>query len=243
MAIHGEELSAAFVPLVQKTVQQSLPVIEDEFRRVSQRHRGEIDQLAEKWNQEVVNERLIPLARREIMPIVRKHGEPVAEEIGRELWDRASLWRFGWRAVYDKTPLPQKNLVQGEWDRFVQREAIPVFESRMDEIVVAVQRVVTDVAANQTVRSELADVADGLAADPETQNLVREILKETLVDNQRLRDVWARCLEEPRSTSGPEPGRRPTGASRPWHRRRPVRYAGKRYQSQLCTGVAKSDLA
>ena len=30
-----------------------LPVIEDEFRRASQRHRGEIDQLAEKWNKEV----------------------------------------------------------------------------------------------------------------------------------------------------------------------------------------------
>lgn len=190
MAAHGEELTEAFRPLVQQSIQQSLPVIEIEFQRATRRHRGEIDKLAEKWNEEIVSQRLIPIARREILPIVRRHGEPVAEEIGRELWDRASLWRFGWRAVYDKAPLPQRNLVQGEWDRFVQSEAIPVFESHMDDIVESVQRVVLDVARNRRVRSEIADVADELTADPETRRVVRSILKETLVDNQRLRQVW-----------------------------------------------------
>ncbi len=190
MTAHGEELSAAFVPLVQKTLQQSLPVIEDEFRSATDRHRGDIDHLAERWNNEVVSKRLIPLARREILPVVREHGEPVAEKIGKELWDRASIWRFGWRAVYDKTPLPQRNLVQGEWDRFVEREAVPVFEAHMDDIVVVVQRILTDVAANQKVRHELADVADSLSTDPEARRLVRKILQETLIENQRLRSVW-----------------------------------------------------
>ncbi|MCG8649330.1 MAG: hypothetical protein MI861_05835 [Pirellulales bacterium] len=190
MTRHGEELSAEFVPLVRKSLRQSLPVIEDEFRRASARHRKEIDRLARRWNRDIVSEHLIPLARREIMPIVQKHGQPTAERIGRELWDRASLWRFGWRAIYDRAPLPERNLVQAEWDRFVKKEAVPVFESHMDEIVVAVQRVVTDVSANATVRSELSDVADDLAADPETRKLIRSILKETLLDNERLRKVW-----------------------------------------------------
>ncbi len=191
LTLHGEELSAAFVPLVQKTMRRSLPVIEEEFRLAVERHRQEIDQIADRWNDEVVSERLIPLAKREIIPIVRKHGQPPAEEIGRELWDRASIWRFGWRAIYDKTPLPRKDLLQAEWERFVELEAVPVFEARMDDIVVAVQRMLADVAANSAVRSELADVANKLASDPEARQLVRDVLKETLVENERLREVWS----------------------------------------------------
>ncbi len=188
---HGEELAAAFVPLVQTSLRRSLPVVEEEFRRAVDRHRGEIDELAMQWNDEVVEERLIPLARREILPIVREHVEPTAERIGRELWDRASLWRFGWRAAYDKSPLPRKDLVQDEWNRFVDEEAVPVFESRMDDIVASIQRIVSDVAANDAVRAELADVAGKIAGDPEARQLVRNILKETLVENERLQEVWS----------------------------------------------------
>lgn len=190
MRQHAEELSAAFVPLVQTSLQRSMPVIEEEFLLSVERHRPEIEDLGQRWNDEVVTERLIPLARREIVPILREHGEPTAEEIGKELWDRASIWRFGWRAVYDRSPLPRKDLLQEEWDRFVDEEAVPVFEAYMDEIVIAVQEILAAIAANETVRHELTDVANGLAADPETQKLVRQILQETLLENQRLRDVW-----------------------------------------------------
>lgn len=188
---HGDELSTAFVPLVEESLRQSIPVIDDEFRAAVDRHRSEIDQLGRRWNDEVVNQRLLPLARREIIPIVRTHGEPAAEQIGRELWDRASLWRFGWRAAYDKSPLPRRDLLQQEWDRFVEQEAMPVFEQHMDEIVEAVQRILSDVAASEAVRRELAEVADDVARDPETRRMVRTILVETLVDNPRLRQVWS----------------------------------------------------
>lgn len=188
---HGEELSAAFVPLVQASLKRSLPIIEEEFRVSVKRHRAEIEALGDRWNDEVVSRRLVPLARREIVPIVRTHGEPTAQDIGRELWDRASIWRFGWRAAYDGLPLlPRKDLVQDEWNRFVEQEAVPVFEKRMDDIVASIQKVVADVAANPAVRRELADVAGNIASDPETQQLVRQILKETLVDNQRLKEAW-----------------------------------------------------
>ena len=190
MRAHGEELTAAFVPLVQESLRRAVPVIEEEFRLAVARHRPELDELAQQWNDDVVEKRLIPLARREILPIVRHHGEPTAERIGRELWDRASLWRFGWRAMYDKSPLPEKNLVQDEWKRFVDEEAVPVFESHMDDIVLSIQHIVSDVAANDVVRRELTEVAGGIAGDPKARQLVRDIVKEVLVDNERLQVVW-----------------------------------------------------
>lgn len=190
MSQHGEDLSRAFVPLVQQSLKRSMPVIEEELRASVARHRSELDDLVAEWKDEIVKERLIPLARKEILPIVREHGQPPAEKIGKEMWDRASLWRFGWRAVYDKTPLPKKGLVQEEWKRFVAEEAVPVIEKHMDEIVVAIQKTITDVASNKTIRNELGSVAEELASDPEARALVRTILKETLIDNDRLRDVW-----------------------------------------------------
>ena len=60
----------------------------------------------------------------------------------------------------------------------------------MDDIVTSIQRIVADVAANPKVRKELTDVAIVIANDPEAQILVRQILKESLVDNQRLKDSW-----------------------------------------------------
>lgn len=191
MKKHGEELSNAFVPLVQDSLKRSLPIIEAELRLSVQRHRSEIEALGDRWNDEVVSQRLVPLARREIVPIVRKHGQPTAEDIGRELWDRASIWSFGWRAAYDGLPLvPRKDLVREEWTRFVEDEAVPIFEERMDDIVTSVQRIVADVAANPEVRKELTDVAIVIANDPQAQQLVRQILKESLVDNQQLKDSW-----------------------------------------------------
>jgi hypothetical protein len=114
----------------------------------------------------------------------------VAESIGRELWDRASLWRFGWRAAYDKSPLPSRNLVQQEWDRFVEQEAVPVFDQHMEEIVDAVQRTLADVSSDTEVRQEIGDALGLIMEDPATIDLFRKILRESIVDNPKLHQVW-----------------------------------------------------
>ena len=187
---HGRDVSRAMVPLVRQTVRESLPVIEQEFQAALERHRPEVDRLANRFRREIVNDRLIPLARKEIVPIVRRHAEQPVNQIGRQLWDRASLWSFGWRALYDQSPLPTKRLVQEEWDRFVQVEAMPVFEAHMQQIVTAVQRTLTDVAATPAVRREMALLADEIARDPDAKMLMRTVLTEALLDNDRLHAVW-----------------------------------------------------
>ena len=204
MSVHGEELSRALLPLVEQSLRESLPVIETELRASAARHREEIERLAERLDRELIQQRLLPLARREVVPIVLEHGRPPIESIGRELWDRASLWRFGWRALYDRTPLPDQDLLQREWDRFVEQEAIPVFEAHMEEIALAVKRTLADLAANPTIRSELAAAARDIANDPEARRLLRVILRETLVDNERLHAVWRRVWSSERAQRATE---------------------------------------
>ena len=191
MRRHGEELTAQFVPLVEQSLTRSLPLIEQEVRRSMARHQDEVDALSARWHHQIVQERMIPLARRELLPIVRRHAGPIATDIGRQLWDRASIWSFGWRLAYDRLPLTEQNLTQQEWDRFVQVEAIPVIEDHVDEMIDAVQEIISAAVDNQVVRQELAQAARDLAADPETRRLAAVILKESLVGNEQLRQAWS----------------------------------------------------
>ncbi len=187
---HGDAISSAVVPLVEQSLRESFPLIEMEMRASVSRHRGEVDSVASRLNRDVVQGRLIPLAKEQLLPIVKRHAEEPAEAIGRELWDRASIWRFGWRAVYDSTRIPNKSMVKEEWQRFVDEEATEVVESHMDELTLAVQKILADVASDPDIRSELAQAVEVVASDPQTRTLVQTILKESIVDNQTLRDRW-----------------------------------------------------
>jgi len=191
MATHGEQLSQNLLPIFEQSMRRSVPAIEVGFRASVARHRGEIDRLTNRWNDEIVAELLVPMAKKEIVPLVRKNGEPVAELIGRELWERASIWGFTWRALYDRTPLPRKDLMKQEWDRFVEEEAIPVVESHAGDIAAAVQQTLVEIAANENVRAEVTAAAEAISRDPEARMLVQTLLREAVVENETLRAVWA----------------------------------------------------
>ena len=142
-------------------------------------------------------ERLVPLVRQEVIPIFRRHGQEPAEAIGREVWHQASLWRFGWRAIYDKSPLPERELVAEEWRRFVDQEVVPIVEDHLDEIALAVENILRDLAGNERLREELSQVVSTVATDPQARDLFRMILRETIVDNQGLRQTWVDIWSSP----------------------------------------------
>ncbi|WP_168566253.1 hypothetical protein [Crateriforma spongiae] len=194
---NGQKMTELLQPLVRESLVRSLPVIERGVRRSMAEHSDQWQGLAGRLQTEILDQRIMPLAKQEMMPIVRRHGQPITESIGRELWDRASLWRFGWRALYDQTPLGERSLVKEEWQRFVDEEAVPVFEDHLDEIVVAVQNTMSDVAANPVIRQELASVAGTIADDPEAQQLLKTVLRESIVENEELRALWKEIWTSP----------------------------------------------
>ncbi|MCH1496801.1 MAG: hypothetical protein L7U72_16395 [Rubripirellula sp.] len=197
---HGRAFVQDMIPIVQQTLSGAVPEIERGLHESISRHQEEIDELLERWNNKYVEPELIPLAKQELLPIVQTHAQPVAESIGRELWDRASLWRFGWRAAYDKVPLPKKNLVQQEWDRFVQDDAIPVLENHTDEMVSAIQKTLAEITSSQIIREEVANGLTQLANDQETRALIQTLIRESIMENEPLRQniqrVWTSKLAQ-----------------------------------------------
>lgn len=191
---HGHDVAASMVPIVQRSLRQSLPLIQAAVEQSLRDHSDEVSATVTRWKNGVVDESLVPLARDELLPIIRRNAAGPAESIGRDLWDRASLWGFAWRAVYDRTGLPKQDLVAEEWERFVDEEAVPVLEAHAPEIAAATQQILIDAAADQNIRDELATVAAKVAKDPLTQSLVRTILKEALLENETLRTVWSDAI-------------------------------------------------
>jgi hypothetical protein len=187
---HGEAISAQLQPIIVEAMQESLPIIESSLRESLHRHRPEIERLGERYRKTIVNDKLLPMIRTEVMPVVQTAAEPLARQIGRELWDRASLWRFGWRAIYDKAPLTNRDLVRREFERFVREEATPVITSHTDDILAVQQRILLELANDPEVRRELGDVGRLLVNDQDLRTLLRAILREVLVENQQLRAVW-----------------------------------------------------
>ncbi|MEO9593935.1 hypothetical protein [Rhodopirellula bahusiensis] len=197
MREHGEEISEAMLPLVFETVRQSLPVIESELAASLRRHDAEIETISARFREDIIQGQMVPLVRTEVLPVLRLHGRGPAEEIGREIWGKASLWRFGWRALYDSAPLPERELVREEWSRFVEEEVVPIVENHLDEIAEAVEAILRDLAANDVLRERLGDVALQIVNDDEARDLLRTIVMEAIVDNERLRQVWVNVWTSP----------------------------------------------
>lgn len=187
---HGDEVTAAFRPVIEQSLKESAPVLEDALKASIERHEEEFKAIGKRWENDILKQRIVPLLRAEVLPTIREHGEPVAQEIGRELWDRASIWRFGWRALYDKSPLPEKDLLKGEWERFVEQEAIPVFEDRMDDIIDSQKKIFVEVSQNERIRDEFEAVFKEMAGDPEFQDLMKAVVRESVIDNKQLHEIW-----------------------------------------------------
>lgn len=194
---HRDEIVAELKPILEKSIRESIKVLEQELAIALRRHRGELTALGEKYQRDLVRKEVVPLVREELIPIVRQHSQPVAEEIGQVLWDKVSLWRFGWRYLYDKSPLPERDRVEKEWRRFVDREVLPELESRSDEIVGVVQRIFSDAAKNPKVRAAVRKNLSAIIEDPEVHRIVWTVLREVMVDSPRVRQVLERTWSSP----------------------------------------------
>jgi hypothetical protein len=184
-----DEIVAAFTPLVERSLRDGLRVAQAALPESIERHRGEWEALAAAYQREIVEEDLVPLAQEELWPILRGHAEPALRDVGREVWDRVSLWRFGWRFAYDAAVSPDEPLVDAEWNRFVADELEPVLQAHSQEFVDVVEATVRDASANPRVRQTVRDGLRRVAEDRRFQSLLRQTAREVLVENRALREA------------------------------------------------------
>jgi len=196
---HQAEIVSEFKPIIEDSLRDALRAIESELPAAIERHRPAIQSLAQKYRRELVDAELLPLITEEVWPIVRTHAEPKATEIGREMWERVSLWRFGWRMVVDKAPLTQKNLIEKEWTRFVEEDATPILESHAGEFVDLVNDVLRDMVENERIEETVRKAIARMADDPEVRELIARMADDLVLHNDQLHQVMQEHWQGPRA--------------------------------------------
>ncbi len=183
---HHREILDALKPIVMGGLFDAMEVVEQDLTTALSRRREQLENLGSRYQDRVVEQDIVPLVRQEIWPIVTRNAEPLANEIGKEMFQRASLWRFGWRLLYDKSFLPEKNLTQEEWNRFVREEGMPVLDSHSSDMVAVQRQILEEVAKNEQVRDAVRRNLSRVIDDPEFRAIVWQVFREVLVDNPRL---------------------------------------------------------
>ena len=162
---------------------QMARAVESQLPAVLEKHREQISRIAESYQEEVVKQKIVPLVRSQILPIIEREMRPVALDIGRELWDRVSLWSFTWRYLYDVSPLPERNAVRKEFERFLVEEIRPAMETRVDDFVAATERIVRAISQNPEVREVIRESLHSSTTDSQIQELTWSVFRDAFLMN------------------------------------------------------------
>jgi hypothetical protein len=194
---HHSDVMSKLQPVLERSVIKTLSAIEAELPRVIEAHRGDLARLSDRYQAEMVRRQLVPLVKTEILPIVQEEIRPVAMSVGQELWNRVSLLSFTWRYLYDASPLPERNTLRTEFDRFLVEEVTPVLELRTPEFVAVTERILKRISRNEKVRRIIRDNLKTIAADSELHRIVWDVLQESVLKNTTLRMVLKNSWESP----------------------------------------------
>ena len=101
---HSAEILAALKPVVQDTLRDVASMVEAELPTVIARHKSEIEDLGGKYQVEIVQKKLLPLVKEEIWPVARERAVPLANKIGKQVWERVSVGTFAGKFLIDRLP-------------------------------------------------------------------------------------------------------------------------------------------
>jgi hypothetical protein len=192
---HRDELWADLKPITEKLMRDSQTVILEDLREALSQRSDLIGEVAEKYRSEFIEREVLPVVEREIWPIIERESAPLVQIIGTELWAQASLWRLTWKYLYDASPLPQRDLTRKEFNRFLNEKARPILDSHMPEILELQRRLFQEISGNPEVTRLMKSGLEKITSDEEIRRLVREVSRDVLVDNPRLRELWTNTWE------------------------------------------------
>ena len=191
---HHEQIMTRLQPVIETSIARSIKAIETEMPTVMNAHRSDFAKLADRYQSEIIRSQIVPLVRVEILPIVQEEVRPLATELAKDLWDRVSVWSFTWRYLYDVSPLPEKNAVKLEFERFMKDEVTPAMELRSEQFVVVTEKILRRISRNDKVRSVVRENLKKVVTDGELQSIVWSVVQEVVINNQSLRgalrDYW-----------------------------------------------------
>ena len=172
---HMPDIAEAFEPVVKDSLATVGSVIRDELKVAFESHEEEFVALGKRFETELLQEKIVPLLQEEIWPIVEEQGSPLAQEIGTEVWKELSLWRFGWRVLYDRSPLPERNFTEQEFNRFVKQKAAPILKEHLPEILELQRSLVKEFSQHPEIRKTVRESFRTVVDDDDLRKLLTSV--------------------------------------------------------------------
>lgn len=191
--LNADIITEELRPVLREGMSRVVQVVESELPRIIARHREDFRDLGKRFEDDILREDLLPLAKDEVFPVIQEEMQPLTMEIASTLWDRVSLVSFTWRYLYDASSLSDGQAVQAEFQRFIDQEAIPELESRSDEFIAVTRTVMQRMMDNERVQATMQDSIARVVEDPQLQEILWKIIREASIENQHLRreiDDW-----------------------------------------------------
>ncbi len=194
---HQPDIIGKLQPLLLESLRQSGDVIREDLKAAIDSHRDELQMLAGRYQEEIVQKKLIPLFTEEVWPIVQEESWPIASQIGAQAWQEASLFGLTWRYLYDASPLPERNLTEREFDRLMREQITPIITSWLPQIYEAQRKIFKRLGENERVRQTATEILATLAEDHDLQVIILQVIREVFEDNPRLVAAWKEVWETP----------------------------------------------
>lgn len=196
---HRSDLIDTFQPVVRDILADAGQLMQDDIKTALKSRNQQITKIGDRLQNQIVKKELIPLFQKEIWPIIEKEAEPLVSEIGKEIWQEVSLFGFGWRYLYDKSPLPEKKLTEKKFRDFVDSKVKPILEKHSDDLVDLQRRIGSKIAANDAVRLKVNESLKQVMEDDQIQALLIDVFKEVTLDNDAVTAVVKKNLNSPKA--------------------------------------------
>jgi len=183
-----EPIVAAIRPIVSQSLRDAAEIIREDLAAAFAKRSNEFQEIGQRYQQQLIEDRIVPLIRQEIWPIIREEGEPLANQMAMEVWREISLFRFAWRYVYDRSGIPDESLTRLEFERFLTQKVGPIFESHLADILETQNRIIARISRNEPTRAVIGQGLEEIAADQQIREVVNEVFREVMIENQPLRD-------------------------------------------------------
>ncbi|HLU48876.1 MAG TPA: hypothetical protein VK116_12360, partial [Planctomycetota bacterium] len=182
------EILRRFTPLGRRLVSIAVDAARRDTQPFLVRHRPRIERFLQRIEGSLGDEELRTLFEDVVWPTLRRHFEPIVDELGREIWDRLPIWSFSWRFAWQSLPLTSDDLMEERWREFVGDEIAPLVRARMGDLIATSKLAARDIFASPKVAAALRELGVTVMTDPEFHDIIDLYVREVLLENAALRE-------------------------------------------------------
>jgi len=196
LAEEGDAIGRALWPEAKRALREVVELLGAQLPDALRARSEDWEALWRRHRDGVVKAKLVPVLEEAVLDRAEERLEPLLEEVGEELWRALPVWSLGLRYVWERVPGTEEDQVRERFHEFLEGDAARILARHAPEAGRIAAQVLREAAADERGRKAVGEVARTVAADPRLEALLRDLARELLLENERLRDLVERRWEE-----------------------------------------------